>query len=280
MHCASGYPLYRSEAYSRAMWYGVQYYSETYMDGAYAGHSGNSGNWENLLVARMNRPSPMTATMWGTYNPTLGTGRIYAKFRNDSSATISGNLYFLIVRDSVYYRSPNGDVWHNYVAQDYLPNQNGSPVTVAAGDTVTQYRDFSIPDSFDISKCMIYAWIQRTSGNRSAYQSSMKKVSELGTYITEQPKQMPNATKLELIPNPCVKETNFLFDLPATMPFSIKLFDVTGRQIKAMNGVAHGGKERITWNCRDDRGTTVNPGVYFYSFSSGHLNTSGKIVVK
>ncbi len=261
------------------MWYGAQYYSDTYMDGTYAGHSGNSANWENLLVARMNRPSPMTATMWGTYNPTTRNGRIYSKFRNDSTGTIAGNIYFLIIRDSVRYSSPNGDLWHNYVAHDYLPSEVGTPVTVLPGDTVTQYRDFSIPDSFNVSKCMIYAWVQRTTGTRETYQSGIKNVTSL-LEVAEQSSRVPDLAKIELVPNPCNGETSFLLELPAGAPYAIKLFDMSGRQIRVMAGQAKGGKARITWNCRDDRGRSVNPGVYFYALNSSRINASGKIIVR
>ena len=135
----SGYPLYCAEAASRAFnFYGVTYTPDVYIDG-----DQTSGNYETMIVNRINQPAPVAESLWGMYIPGRGDGTVYAQFRNDSSASITGRVYFVIVEDSCYYVAPNGDVWHNDVARDYLPDQLGETVTIAAGDSVTFSRSFT-----------------------------------------------------------------------------------------------------------------------------------------
>lgn len=64
------------------------------------------------------------------------------------------------------------------------------------------------------------------------------------------------------------------------MEYRITLFDVLGRRVRTLNGVASGNLESIKWDRRDDKGGVVDAGVYFYRFESRTIKTSGKIVVK
>ncbi|HEX7320840.1 MAG TPA: FlgD immunoglobulin-like domain containing protein [bacterium] len=128
----------------------------------------------------MNQPSDLVPTMWGTYSPSTRTGTVYAKFKNTGSSSISGNFYFVVVEDSLYYAGPNGDVWHNHVARDYLPTEVGQAVTIAAGDSVIQSQSFSIGASWNENKIDIYAWVQQTAGQKENYQACIRHLGDLG----------------------------------------------------------------------------------------------------
>ena len=81
-------------------------------------------------------------------------------------------------------------------------------------------------------------------------------------------------------PNPCSYETNFGFQLPAGMPYSIKIYDVLGRITRTLTGTASGTAESVRWDLLDEGSQRVQAGVYLYYFESTIVNSSGKIVVR
>jgi hypothetical protein len=220
--------------------------------------------------------------MWGDYLPTSGTGTIYAKFRNDSTATISGRIVFVITEDSIYYIAPF-DTIHNHVARDYLPDQNGEVFTIIPNDSVLVNRNFTIPPTWNMDKCEIVTWIQNDSlllpdSTKEIWQAGFKKVSEL-IGIEDVTHDHP-FSEVKSIPNPCTNGTRFMFNLAKGEQYSIALYDVSGRRIRILNGVATGNEDSIKWDCRDDNGVLVCSGIYFYYFKRNVIHTIGKVVVK
>jgi hypothetical protein len=174
-HLVSGYPLYCAEAANRGFnFYGVTYTPDVYIDG-----DQTSGSYEAMIVNRMNQPAPVAESLWGMYIPGRGDGTVFAQFRNDSSASITGRVYFVIVEDSCYYVAPNGDVWHNDVARDYLPDELGETVTIAAGDSVTFSRSFTIPSGWNEDNILLYTWFQKDTGDKEVYQACIIELEDL-----------------------------------------------------------------------------------------------------
>ncbi len=277
MHVSNnGSPLYLAEANMRMQYYPSPWYTPwLYCDG---GSNGSSySGWRNTITTKMNRPAPMTQTMWGTYNSVTRTGTIYAKYRNDTTTTITARIYFVITEDSCYYVGSNGDPWHNHVARDYLPTQVGVLDTIAVGDSTTQSRSFTLSSTWNVNRCKIISWIQ-WDAMRWVYNGGVIKVSDL-TGVEEHDLQQP-AAGITLAPNPCLSGTTFRFQIPLGNRYTIKIFDVSGRIIRTMSSVSHSSVETCAWNLRADHGDRVNAGVYLYTFESEGLYTSGKIVVK
>lgn len=289
MHINSSYPLYCAEArqrmysYPPPYYYGGSWYYATpwlWYDGDPHG-SYTYSTWESKIVARMNRPAPFTCTMWGTYTPPNGV--VYAKFRNDSTATITGRIRFVLTEDSLYYSAPNGDLWHNHVARDYLPDTSGTPVTLAPGDSITVSRNFTVQTGWNANKCEIVAWIQSTvllpDSTRNIWQGGMIKVSQL-TYIEEDGSKNQLTKKITPIPNPCVNKTTFSFRLNSGTMYQINIFDVSGRKIRTIQGSATGNEQMIEWDLKDATGLNMGSGVYLYRFESEEITSSGKIVIR
>ncbi|MGB9720377.1 MAG: Omp28-related outer membrane protein [bacterium] len=290
-HINSSYPLYSAESYQRWRFYpppyyygGTWYYATPWLwyDGDPHG-SYTYSTWESKIVTEMNRPAPFTCTMWGTYSLQRGSGTVYAKFRNDSTASVTGRIRFVLTEDSLYYAAPNGDNWHNHVARDYLPDTSGTPVTLAPGESITVSRNFTVQSGWNANRCEIVTWIQSTvllsDSTRDVWQGGLIKVSQL-TAVEEDISQNPILHNITPIPNPCVDRTKFTFRLEKGNFYEINIFDVTGRKIRMIKGYATGDKERIEWDLKDDAGKKVVSGVYFYRFISPDIEKSGKIVTK
>jgi hypothetical protein len=231
----------------------------------------------------MAQPAPVTITMWGHYVASEDTGRIYAQFRNDSSATISGHAYFVITEDSLYRVTSNGDQWHNHVARDYVPNHLGVVVSIPAGESLVVDQPLSFDPTWLRHMCEIITWIQddnlQPDSTKEVWQAGILQVTDL-TYVEEEVSDDIVVSDVTVLPNPCITSTAFTFNIAAGSPYMVTLFDVAGRAVRTLQGQASVGHESVQWNLLDDRGAPVPPGVYFYRFEGADQFASGKVVVR
>lgn len=234
-----------------------------------------------MITARMAMPAPVTITMGGEYTPSTGEGTVNVYLQNDSSAAIDGRVVVVITEDSLYYMAPNGVEWHNHVPRDYLPDHNGSLVSIPSGSYTIVTQPFTINSIWNDDYCTILAWIQNDSmqvdTTMEIWQGAMKKVTELG--IEEVNKDV-KSSQVFVMPNPCVGETKFFFDLPAGFEYSISIYDVSGCRGRVLKGVSSGKRTAVEWDVRNNKGQVVGSGVYLYEFVSSLIRTSGKIIVR
>lgn len=82
-------------------------------------------------------------------------------------------------------------------------------------------------------------------------------------------------------PNPFNPETKINFDLPVSGNVSIKVYDITGREIFVIiNEFVSAGTHTVDFNPLE-KGLTLSSGVYFYSFnSSGYTDTKRMVLLK
>ncbi len=275
MHLRSGYPLYCAEAFSRMYYYPSPYATPMLKYDGLNGGSGYGG-WQNLITGRFNIPSTVTITMYGDYSD--GSGTINVKFRNDTTVTISARAYIVITEDSLYYLGPNGDPWHNHVARDYVPSYTGQYITIPAGDSVIVTQPFTIQAGWDEDMCNIVAWFQ-TDGTRKMWQGGKTPVTAL-VGVEEYESDVMPVYAVTTVPNPCVSNTSFQFELPIGTNYKIAIYDVSGRRIQTLDGIASGAKESVRWNLEDNTETHVSSGIYCYRFESEVTNQTGKIIVR
>ena len=281
--------LYNSEAVQRVYSYPPPYYSNTSHAWVYAtpwlwvdGNKHDNGytHWTSWIVNEMNQEAQATIRMWGFYNRTTLTGTINARYINETDAPMNGNVLFIITEDSIFYTTPRGDPLHNHVARDYIPNYIGSSVSIASRDSVTVSYPFTISSSWNDKKCEIVTFIQNpvmtNDSNKPIWQGAKVRVYQLPyNGVEEQNEKIYPLTKIIVAPNPCVNETRFAFSLPKGTGYKINIFDVSGREVKTLNGIATGKNDRVNLRLND-----INSGIYFYRFSSNIVNTAGKIIIK
>jgi hypothetical protein len=290
MHVYTSYPLGTAEAHSRwysyppPYWYNNGWYYATpwlWIDGNKDAAYTYSG-WPTQINQRTAVPSPVTITMWGDWWPLGGTGTVYAQFRNDSTDALTGNVIFVVVEDSIYQPAPNGDQWHNNVARDYIPNWIGDEITIPAGDSMTISQNFTLGTTWNPDKIYFVAFIQDTAMQPDTiievWQGGKLDITELG--VQEFGNTSTTVTNIMPTPNPCVNGTRFSFTLPAGDRYQISFYDITGRKIRTLNGVASGNEQTVEWNLRSENDTRVSAGVYLYRFESNNIYTTGKVVVR
>jgi len=290
MHVYTSYPLGTAEAHDRWYSYPAPYWYNTYwayatpwlwIDGDKRG-SFTYTQWSTKITNRMAISSPVTITMWGDWWPSQGTGTIYAQFRNDSTDALTGNVLFVVTEDSCYYPAPNGDQWHNHVARDYIPNHIGDLYTIPAGDSITVSKTFTLGATWNPEKIKFVTFIQDTRMQADTvieiWQGGILDIAELG--VEEFGNTTIAAANITAIPNPCTDGTRFSFTLSSGNRYQIAFYDITGRKIQTIHGIASGNEDNVEWNLRDEKGVRVSAGVYLYRFESEKINTTGKVVVR
>lgn len=285
MHFSPADSFYLEEAYQRIHYYPPPYFGMYFEPWLWYDGDQHGGFdymlWESMITGRMAIDAPVTIAMWGDYSPSTGEGTVNVYLQNDSIAAIDGRVVVVITEDSLYYMAPNGVEWHNHVPRDYLPDHNGTLVSIPAGDYAIVTEPFTIDPVWNDHYCTILAWIQddtmQADSTKEIWQGGMKEVTELAL---EEVDIELKSIQLVLAPNPCVDQTKFFFSLPAGLEYTLNIYDVSGRRIREFKGVSLGEHSVVEWDVRDSNAETLGSGVYFYEFTSLLANACGKIVVR
>jgi len=85
---------------------------------------------------------------------------------------------------------------------------------------------------------------------------------------------------IAVFPNPARALVAFRFEISQARPAQIRVFDLTGRLVRAQEEhFAASGEADIWWDARDESGKAVAPGVYFYRIESEAYEAAGKITI-
>jgi hypothetical protein len=103
----------------------------------------------------------------------------------------------------------------------------------------------------------------------------------LVTDVDEVVELLPSAYSLEQnYPNPFNPSTMISYNLPKSGNVQIKIFDALGREVRSLiNEEKSAGKYNIAWDARDNSGSKVSSGVYFYTINSGDFVQTKKMVL-
>ena len=86
-------------------------------------------------------------------------------------------------------------------------------------------------------------------------------------------------------PHPAVKGVTLVimptsFALPRSQHAEVKIFDISGRQVKMLHDRSESaGWFSATWNGTDDRGRTVGSGIYFVRMEAASFADVKKMVL-
>ena len=83
------------------------------------------------------------------------------------------------------------------------------------------------------------------------------------------------------LPNPFNPTTMIFYDVPeGGGPVTIRVYDVAGRLIRTLvDGVETSGGKRVMWNGRDNSGSRVATGVYFYRMTAPGFTSTRKMIL-
>ena len=81
-------------------------------------------------------------------------------------------------------------------------------------------------------------------------------------------------------PNPFNPSTSISFRLPSASRAVVEIFDVRGALVRVLvDKTMRAGSHIVEWNGRDEGGSVVGSGVYFYRLTADGHSTSKKMVI-
>lgn len=80
-------------------------------------------------------------------------------------------------------------------------------------------------------------------------------------------------------PNPFNPTTSFTLSLPEASDYAIRIFNVAGQLVKTYDGHAEAGVHTITWDGRNNQGSSVASGVYFYKAEANGFTETRKMMM-
>lgn len=80
-------------------------------------------------------------------------------------------------------------------------------------------------------------------------------------------------------PNPFNPSTSFALSLPEASDYSLRIFNITGQMVKTYSGHLEAGVHNIVWDGRNEQGSSVASGVYFYKAEAGAFNETRKMMM-
>jgi hypothetical protein len=82
------------------------------------------------------------------------------------------------------------------------------------------------------------------------------------------------------VPNPFNPTTRISYELPAAANVRLTVYDAGGRSVRRLDhGRREGGLYEVIWGARDDRGTRVGAGIYFYRLEVGEWVRARKMLL-
>lgn len=92
---------------------------------------------------------------------------------------------------------------------------------------------------------------------------------------------VPSVTRLVgNVPNPFNPTTEIRFELSGRAPVSLEIYNVSGQRVRSLGGRAYdAGVHAVTWDGRDDTGTPVSSGVYFYRIQANEYSESKRMTL-
>lgn len=92
---------------------------------------------------------------------------------------------------------------------------------------------------------------------------------------------MPNSFALKQnYPNPSNPSTEISFDLPKASVVELRIYNVIGQEVRTLaNSAMEAGQHKIVWDGRDEGGSSVASGVYFYRLTAGSYTDTKKMML-
>lgn len=159
-------PFSNTYSVARATFYGTTATPWTYFDGL-NGYGGGSGS------------SSLYSTYWGRISPRLA---VAAHYTISATGTASGNSYTAnvvvakpeddtntnVVLHAVVTESEMVYTWFSQTTVDFanrlmIPNQSGTPISLATGGQVTVPLSFSLNPAYNTHNCELVLFLQNTS---------------------------------------------------------------------------------------------------------------------
>ncbi|MCK4250715.1 T9SS type A sorting domain-containing protein [candidate division WOR-3 bacterium] len=174
---------------------------------------------------------------------------------------------------SIFYSTDAGNNW----------------LVISSGETNDSVYEWTIPDTPSDS-CLVKITAYDAGLNQHEDTSDSFFVIQGGS-VAENRTLKPGSSVLEVYPNPSrdridmrwkTENVDLCSMFNATHATSnLKIYDATGSLVESFNHLTIQPFNQVTWDCTDDKGRKVSPGVYFIRFEYGdHITVEKAILLR
>ena len=195
----------------------------------------------------------------------------------------TGNMLNLDIdnpSDLLYFKGGNTEVagWSGIVTMVSPPAQSVTPPDLPPSGAGSAIFTFDVDPSAAVGDLgYIDIWLTTMTGDSALVEVEFVAGTVTGAETNATPKI---AVLYQNYPNPFNPSTLIEFSLPARERVSLKVFDVSGSLVRTLvDGPLSDGSHRYTWDGRNQRGSSVASGVYFYVLRSESIRKSRKAVL-
>ena len=151
-------------------------------------------------------------------------------------------------------------IWDNTASN--VNNPNDPPITVNAGLNTS-----------DEMFLIYFHYMDYWAGDENVNVDSLTtEFLSIGNSVTTQ-------NDISVFPNPFKDNTNITYFLNSNSMVSLFIYDIQGRVVsKLIREQQSAGTQTVNWNGKNDDGTQVGAGLYFYSIMIDGVNYTGKII--
>lgn len=207
-------------------------------------------NWATYVNQRLPVAADVQVNVTGTYEQATRSGSVNIEAVNSSMLPIDAVAHVVITEDSIYYNGPNGDPWHNHVCRDYVPDQNGTPVSIPGNGRDTLVVPFALAPGWNENRCNVVVYIQNPTtqpdSTKPVYNAGRAKVMSL-VGINEPATRPSVRPALDCRPNPCRDRAEFRLCAPAGSHYRLTVYASDGSMAYETTGTAS-GEARLTWD--------------------------------
>jgi hypothetical protein len=164
---------------------------------------------------------------------------------------------------------PDFDFYTVYATEDGVnPRLRAWPV----GNTVD--TSYSLPDT------TVGRYVYVTATDYAGNESAASEVVHYGIGVGEHPVLPTTYGLMQNVPNPFNPTTVIRFDIPEAANVVLGVYDISGRLVRTLvDRELPRARHSVEWDGRDNRGTRVASGVYFYKIEAGGFTAAKKMVL-
>lgn len=215
---------------------------------------------------------PEQSDYWMHYDTSNG---ILYRFEENNSPFIrlsanAGDTMFYIcsgIKDTILFDVPS-KIKSYYYHLSVPHTSSGTEIELAENFGQTYY--FEYYSSYTQSH-YLYAWLKGCIIDGIIYGDTSLTIGNNHT-----PEQIPeNFSLKQNFPNPFNPETKIKFELMQNCFTSLKIYDITGREVSTLvNMYLNAGEYTFKWNA-----SNIQSGVYFYQLKAGEFTETKKMVL-
>ncbi len=136
----------------------------------------------------------------------------------------------------------------------------------------------------ELTNQMRLKFVAEDSGSPSLVEAALDDLVVSGVFVdpaaADPPRPATVALRLSARPNPAAGRTLLEFDLPASVPVSLTIHDVSGRMVRTLAAEARpAGRHALAWDSRDRAGRLLPGGVYLVRLAAGDQRAETRITV-